>query len=237
MAGTPKRKIMIGVAVLAILVGTVLAIVTASGSSEGPLVRPHHDADARDSRGDLALASAYLGVSRAQLRHELSSGSTLADIANATSGHSASGLEHAMFAARAARLSEAVSTGALSKAKQTSRLARLSEHLAAEIYRQHTVNAGSGDIATAGAYLGLTTRQIRDELRSGRSLAQIAAARAGKSAGGLIHALVTAKRAALAAAVHSGTLSRSAQSTMSAELERRATAEVDRVPSKRAARG
>jgi hypothetical protein len=239
MTGARKRKILIGVAVLAILAGAVVAIVTASGSSRGPwLPNQHRDAGIRATRasGDLALAAAYLGVSRAQLRHELSSGSTLADIANATGGRSASGLTDALFAAKAARLSEEVSTGKLSKDKQASRLAKLPERLAAEVYRQHTVGAGSTDLATAAGYLGLTVKQIRDEQRSEHSLAQIAAARPGKSAAGLIDVLVSAKRAALAAAARAGTLSGSEQSKMTAELTRRVTAEVDRVPAKRPAR-
>jgi hypothetical protein len=240
MTGASKRKIMIGVGVLALVLGAAVAIMTASGSSKGP-IKPnsHHLVGIRDIRdsGDLALAADYLGVSRAQLRHELSSGSTLADIANTTSGHSASGLTDALFAAKAARLNEAVSTGKLSKAKQASRLAKLPESLAVEIYRQHTVNAGSADVATAAGYLGLTTKQIRDAQRSGRSLAQIAAATAGKSATGLIHALVGAKSAALADAVRAGTLNRSEQSKMNAELERRVAAEVDHVPPKRVSRG
>jgi len=240
MTGASKRKFMIGVGLLALVLGALVAIVTASGSSKGPIKpNPHHVAGIRDARGsgDLALAAAYLGVSRTQLRHELSSGSTLADIANSTSGHSASGLTDTLFAARAALLSEEVSTGKLSKAKQTSRLAKLPEHLAAEIYRQHTVNAGSVDIVTAASYLGLTVKQVRDDERSGHSLAQIATGTAGKSAAGLVHVLVSAKSATLAAAVRAGTLSPSEQSTMSAALVRRVTAEVDHVPAKRASRG
>lgn len=138
MTGERKRKIMIGVAVLAILAGTVLAIVTASGSSAGP-IKPgsHREEGARDARraSDLTLAAAYLGVSRAQLRRDLSSGSTLAEIANATSGRSAYGLTDALFAARAALLSEEVSAGKLSEAEQARRLAKLPERLAAEIHR------------------------------------------------------------------------------------------------------
>ncbi len=240
MIGAHKRKIMLAVAVLALVTGAIVAIVTASGSSEGPLQPiPHHDAGVRNAGGssDLALAARYLGVSKAQLRHELNFGSTLADIANATTGRTASGLTDALFAAKAARLSEAVSAGKLSKAEQASRLAKLPERLAAEIYRHHTANAGPVDIETAAGYLRLTVKQIRGEQHSGRSLAQIAAGTAGRSPAGLIHALVSAKSAALAAAVRAGTLSRTEQSTMSAELERRVTAEVDHLPSRRASRG
>ena len=240
MTGASKRKSMVGVAVAALLVGAVLAIVTFSGSRKGPIEpSSNHVARFHDVGGpsDLALAAAYLGVSRAQLRHQLSSGSTIAELANTTSGHSAAELTDALFAAKAARLSAAASAGKLSKSDQASRLAKLPKRIAAEIYRRrYTASAGPRDIAATAHYLGLTVKQIRDGQGSGRSLAQIAAGTAGRSRAGLIHALVSAKSAALAAAVRPGTLSRSEQSTMRAKLVRRFTAEVDHVPAKRASR-
>jgi hypothetical protein len=140
MTGALKRKLMIGVAVLALLVGTVLAIVTASGSSEGPSTQPPVTGpmidDARPS-GDLAIAADYIGITRAQLRSDLLAGSTLAEIANGTAGRSASGLKDVLFASRAAYLRRALAVGKLSKAKQASRLAKLPERLEAEIHRHH----------------------------------------------------------------------------------------------------
>ncbi len=55
-------------------------------------------------------------------------------------------------------------------------------------------------IATAATYLGVSPTELTAELRSGRSLAQIAdATGGGKSANGLIEALEAARRAKLAA--------------------------------------
>lgn len=140
MIGALKRKLMLSVAVLALLVGTVLAIVTASGSSEGPstqppVARPLID-DTRPS-GDLAVAADYIGIPRAQLRSKLLAGSTLAEIAAGTAGRSASGLMDALFATKAAYLSRALAAGRLSEAKRASRLAKLPERLEAEIHRHH----------------------------------------------------------------------------------------------------
>jgi hypothetical protein len=56
------------------------------------------------------------------------------------------------------------------------------------------------DLRTASSYLGIPVAQIQSELRSGRSLAQIAQAAPGHSADGLISALLSAKRARLAKA-------------------------------------
>src|SRR5436309_2064255 len=74
---------------------------------------------------------------------------------------------------------------------------------------------GAGrDLSTAASYLGISTAQLAGELNSGQSLAEIAAATPGHSAAGLIEALVTAKRAALAA--------------IAANLPQRVRAEVER---------
>ena len=67
---------MVGVAVLAVLAGATTAIVMAAQPS-------HHG-----HRSTLATAAGYLGVSQQQLRSELSSGKSLAQIANSTSGKS-----------------------------------------------------------------------------------------------------------------------------------------------------
>jgi hypothetical protein len=140
MTGALKRKLMIGVAVLALLVGTVLAIVTASGSSDAPSTQPPVAGpmidDARPS-GDLAIAAHYIGITRAQLRSELLAGSTLAEIANGAAGRSASGLKDVLFASRAAYLGRALAVGKLSKVQQANRLAKLPERLEAELHRHH----------------------------------------------------------------------------------------------------
>jgi hypothetical protein len=60
--------------------------------------------------------------------------------------------------------------------------------------------AGGRDLRTASSYLGLPVSQLQSELRSGKSLAQIAQAAPGHSVAGLVDALVAAKRARLAKA-------------------------------------
>ena len=73
---------------------------------------------------------------------------------------------------------------------------------------------GARDLSTAASYLGISTAQLAGKLNSGQSLANIVDATPGRSAAGLIEALVTAKRAALAA--------------IAAKLPQRVRAEVDR---------
>jgi hypothetical protein len=73
---------------------------------------------------------------------------------------------------------------------------------------------GGLELATAASYLGLSAAQINSDLQSGQTLAQIANATSGKSAAGLIEALVAARKARLTAAI--------------AKLPQRVTAEVNR---------
>ncbi len=67
--------------------------------------------------GGLSAASSYLGLSTSQLMTQVAAGKTLAQIANATSGKSASGLIDAMVAAQTKQLDQAVSNGRLTKSQ------------------------------------------------------------------------------------------------------------------------
>jgi len=74
---------------------------------------------------------------------------------------------------------------AVSATGQTNSRKTRSARLARTVQRR-----ASRDLATAAGYLGLSSGQISSELRSGKTLAQIAAATPGKSEQGLIDALV-----------------------------------------------
>ena len=84
--------------------------------------------------------------------------------------------------------------------------------------RQRTA---SRELAAAASYLHLTVKQLRTELRNGRSLADIAHATPGRNESGLIEAILAAKQNKLAQAAHA--------------LARRVTAQV-RTPGGPAAR-
>jgi hypothetical protein len=66
--------------------------------------------------GSFSAASSYLGISAAQLFTAIRSGKTLAQIANSTSGKSASGLIAAMVAAQESELDAAVKSGRITRA-------------------------------------------------------------------------------------------------------------------------
>lgn len=61
-----------------------------------------------------------------------------------------------------------------------------------------------GVMKTSAEYLGLTGEQLKEQLKSGQSLAQIAATTPGKSRDGLLAALTSAAEAQIKAALEAG---------------------------------
>jgi hypothetical protein len=156
-------------------------------------------------RGPAAIAS-YLGLTPAQLREQLGSGRTLAQIAVAQ-GKTVAGLENAIYADVQAHLDQAVAKHRLTKAQEQTLLVRLKSRLDDLVNHAFPQAAGArlglrgprlG--AAVSAYLGITPAQLRTELRSGRSLAQIAVAH-GKTAAGLKAAILAKVKARLDRAV------------------------------------
>jgi hypothetical protein len=191
---------MVGVAVLAVLAGATTAIVMAAQPS-------HHG-----HRSTLATAAGYLGVSQQQLRSELSSGKSLAQIANATSGRSSAGLIAALETTKKQQLAAAA--------------ASLPTSVTREVDRPHGPRTLGKTLLTAASYLGIDAKQLRVDEHSGKTLAQIADASSGRSAAGLIAALVATKHAAIAAAVNSGTITKAEGARLDSSLVKRMTARV-----------
>jgi hypothetical protein len=193
-----KQKIFAVAAVVAIIVGGTLAAVTAGKGT------------AHEARGPLVAASSYLGVPVSQLRSELESGKSLAQIADSTSGKSRAGLTSALLAS--------------GKEKLASEQASLPKRVAALVNRVRVPGQRLG----AAHYLGLSPAQVAAQLRAGKTLAQIADATPGKSAAGLIEAIVATRKAALAARVASGSLTQAQADARLAHLTSRVTAAVNR---------
>jgi hypothetical protein len=81
-------------------------------------------------------AAGYLGVSPTRLREELSSGETLAQIADATSGKSSAGLRDALVSARKERLAHRVARGKLTRARAARSEQRLDKRMSALLQRK-----------------------------------------------------------------------------------------------------
>jgi len=75
-----------------------------------------------------------------------------------------------------------------------------------------------GGLDAAATYLGLTDAQLRTQLESGRSLADVAKAQ-GKTVDGLVQAMVDAAKKKLDAAVAAGRLTQSRADSILSELE------------------
>jgi len=207
-----KQKLFLGLAVAAVLTGGAIAAMAATNQTK-----------ARHPGGPLAAAASYLGVSTSQLRDELRSGKSLAQVADSTSGKSSKGLVDAVVASERSRL--------------TSALANLPRRVERQVQRvggARAPGARKRPIPVAAAYLGMKPAELRAQLRSGNSLAQVADSTSGKSAAGLIDAIVAARKTALAALVADGTLTPAQESVRLKHLTRRVTATVNRVRGQRA---
>jgi hypothetical protein len=211
-----KRKVALAVALAALLAGGAVAAMAASGPSGHHKHAGRHGVDHRGAIGlRLQAAAGYLGIPAAQLKQDLQSGKTLAQLAT-TNGKSEAGLIVALVTARRAQLAKIS--------------ASLDRRVAAEVNRVHGhgVAARHGARAAVRNYLGLTPAQLHSQLRAGRTLAQIANATTGKSAGGLVAAIVAARQGRLDAASAAGKLSKTEADARTAALTKRVTRMVNK---------
>jgi uncharacterized coiled-coil protein SlyX len=164
--------------------------------------------------GPVAIAS-YLGLTPAQLRQQLRSGKTLAQIAVAQ-GKTVAGLENAIYADVQTHLDRAVANGRLTSTQESALLGRLKsrlDDLVNHAFPKVAARPHRARLAAAvSAYLGVTPAQLRTELRAGKSLAQIATEH-GRTAAGLKTAILAKVEARLDQAVASRRLT-AAQETM-----------------------
>jgi hypothetical protein len=84
-----------------------------------------------------------------------------------------------------------------------------------------------GGLSAAATYLGLSERELFQQLRSGKTLAQIANGTSGKSAAGLIDAMVEAQQSEIDAAVNAGMLTQAMADRITGDLRARVTAMVN----------
>jgi hypothetical protein len=211
-----RQKVFAAAAVAVVIAGGAFAAVSATGQGNGQR-RIHARRGAhRLHQRDLTAAAGYLGIPTEQLEHELNSSGSLALLAQAH-GKSTQGLIDAIVAARRARMAKVS--------------ARLPNRVGAEVNGPARLPraAAAGKLGlAAGAYLGITPSQLRDELRSGRTLAQIADATPGKSSTGLLDALVSARKARLAHGVAAGKVTQERAARSEQRLDKRMSALLQR---------
>jgi hypothetical protein len=210
MAQLLKRRVALAVALLAVLAGGTAVALGATGK-HAPHARHAHSG--RQHNGLSAAASSYLGVPASQLRSELAAGRTLGQIAAATPGKSEAGLIAALVAAAKLRLHGA-------EAKVPARVESIVQGRASRrAKRSASQHGGLRDAVLA--YLGTDRRTLARELRSGKTLAQVADATPGRSAAGLRKTLVAALEQHLDARAAAKHAKGGAQASRLASLEKR----------------
>jgi hypothetical protein len=147
---------------------------------------------------DLQAAATYLGTTTSNLLTQLQAGKTLAQIASSTSGKSTAGLIAALVAAEKTEIADAVRSNRLTQTQADAITAKLQQRFTDFVNGVHPDHGpggphgfgGPGPLAAAATYLGLSQSALAAQLQAGKTLAQIANATSGKSAAGLIAALV-----------------------------------------------
>ncbi len=163
----------------------------------------------------LATAATYLGITEAELRTQLRSGKSLADVA-AANGKTRDGLIAALTQAATTQIATLVDTRNPFPHGGPRGVGR-GEHL----------GFGMDGIETASTYLGITEADLRTQLQGGKTLGQIADATAGKSRDGLIGAIVTAETSEIDAAQTAGKITADQATRRKTDLTARVTTMVD----------
>jgi hypothetical protein len=159
-----------------------------------------------------SAAATYIGVSADQLRTELGTDKSLADVAVAH-GKTRDGLIQALVAAdeqKIATLVDQKGIGVQTGPRGPGGIGVIGDQLAA-----------------AATYLGTSTADLQTKLQSGQTLAQIAEATSGKSRDGLIAAMVDDAKAKIAAAQQAGTITADQATELNDALTDRVTRRVD----------
>jgi hypothetical protein len=163
----------------------------------------------------LSAAASYIGISEADLRTELGTDKSLADVAVAH-GKTRDGLIQALTAAQTQSIEQLVDRKGIG-----GRPAPGFGHLPGG-------SKVAGDpIAAAATYLGLSRADLETKLRGGQSLATIANATSGKNSDDLVAYLVNDAKTKIAAAQAAGTLTADQATHLTDELQDRMTRLVD----------
>jgi hypothetical protein len=186
-------------------------------------------AHARAGGGRGAIANAIatdLGITRQQLRSDLSGGQTLAQLA-AANGTSVNGLEQTILGAAQSRLDQAVAAGLLTSQKEQAALSQVSARIGTLVNVEHpgahvavALRLRLKVVRVTARYLGLTPQQLRSEVSSGQTLAQVTTA-SGKTASGLEQAVQTALKTRLDQSVTKGKLSTRQEQTLLGDVQTR----------------
>lgn len=204
----------------------------AEGERAGRPHRGHHHHAPR-----LTLAATFLDIELDDLRTQLQDGKTLADIA----GDRTDDLVAALVADGEKHLDDAVTHGRLTQAEADEKKAELPERMTAFVNATLPAEGerggpgagkhggpgapgGRASLGTVASTLGITEEELRTELQSGKTLAEVA----GDKAPAVIDALVAEATARIDQAVADGKIGAEQAAERKANLTERITAMVNR---------
>jgi hypothetical protein len=135
-----KRRLAVSAAVLAVCGGSAGTALACHGDGTAAATRlsfttVHHDGLRHGAWFGPAVTS-YLGLTPAQIKADLAAGQTLAQIANAIPGKSASGLVAAIVASLKTKLDAVVTAGKLSATTESTILTRFNTKVTALVNNQ-----------------------------------------------------------------------------------------------------
>jgi hypothetical protein len=213
------RRLIAGACALALLAGSGAAYAANGKPKAGRAPAPG---------AFIGAITTYLGLTPQQLRADLTSGQTLAQIV-AAQGKTVTGLEQAVEAAAKTKLDALVSAGTITSAQEQAILAKLQTGLDTLVNSAHTRTPGrsgmpraggailSAAIQAAATALGVTPAQLESDVKAGQTLAQIAAAN-GTSITTLEQSIESAVKTQLDKAVGAGRLSSTQEQQLLTEL-------------------
>lgn len=170
--------------------------------------------------GDLFQAAAdFIGITVDQLRTEMGTDKSIADVAVAH-GKTRDALISALQAVQVTRLGELVDQKGFPQRGGPG----FGPGMAPGAGLHMQVNM----LDVAATYLGISTTDLQTQLRSGKTLGEIAAATAGKTKDGLVQAIVAEHVAQIDKAVTDGKLTAERATTLKTGLTERITQMVDR---------
>lgn len=214
--------------------GTSTAPPAASSEAEGERRGPRHHGHHGHHAPNLSVAATFLGLDREELRTQLQEGKTLAEIA----GDRTDALIAALVTHGERHLDDAVAHGRLTQAEADEKKAELPERMTTFVNAELPAEGkgrGPGQpggpgarasLGTVASTLGISEDELRTQLRSGQSLAEIA----GDKTGAVVDALVAEATARIDQAVTDGKLTAEQAAERKASLTERITAMVERTP-------
>jgi AraC-like DNA-binding protein len=173
----------------------------------------------------LAAAGGGAAVAASQSGSPADESQAVVDDAAQQLGISPSKLSDALKKALSDRVDAAVAAGRLTKAEADALKQRINsdDFPLFDGFHRGVGHVGFfGTLSAAADYLGLTEAQLRSQLESGKSLAQVATAQ-GKTANGLIDALVSAAKQRADSAVAAGRMTQAQEADLLNGLRDRIT--------------